>query len=107
MTTAHIRSTQLIPGAFERIIPPPAPGLPLVDSVPAPTTAAFPAVIPEKVMVIAAPRQPETWIARAGAVLGDLLFAVFIVLAVPLALVLALQPVAWLVRALVATVGGG
>jgi len=56
--------------------------------------------------LISAPRQPETWLAKAGSVLSDVVIAVLIVTMVPLTLIVIVQAVVWLVRAVVGAAGG-
>jgi hypothetical protein len=56
--------------------------------------------------ITAAPPRPETWLARAREVGGDLLLAGLLVTGVPLAVVIVTMPVIWLVRTLVATLAG-
>ncbi|HVQ13756.1 MAG TPA: hypothetical protein VMS40_09200 [Vicinamibacterales bacterium] len=56
--------------------------------------------------LISAPRQPETWLGKAGAVLGDVVIAVLIVTMVPLTLIVIVEAVGWLVRAVVAAAVG-
>jgi len=48
----------------------------------------------------------ETWIGKAGAVVGDLVLAMLIVTMVPLALMVVITSVFWLVGAMVAMARG-
>jgi hypothetical protein len=106
MTTDQLESAhQLIPGALSGPISSRTPDTPLTGSESGATANPSPATAPW-VTVTTAARQPETWFVKAGAVLGDVVIAVLLVTIVPLTLIVIVEAVGWLVRAVVGAAGG-